>query len=922
MARKAKKNRRGEPAARSQRKTPSAPTPLAIQRLVKQGQHKQAISTAKVLHQQSPSAESEELITAAYAARLWYFAPGMGAEAKALMDSATRRYPFASTALEALQPFVAARHGDFAALLRPLEDPGIPPSIQRRIDDAVKQEVTDLEALAECPVLPSEHSLRVAAAALSKAFAAVTRGPVEDGTLALPELSRRSPLADWKLLIRAIAHFYRREDDQCETLLQSIDPTSVPARLAPTLHDLVSGKLPAAGNDDELVSRISGNTAPLRAALVKLDDAFVQGREARILTAVRQALRRCNRSRPDVTEKLKQRIWARCFLNEIRPDRVSAAVGGPALHDAAFWRMMARAMEEEADWVMAGCLWEEFRRNAIAQGWIQGEGPEEAAIYLRMLELLQRVDDQTLEQAAAHFPKGYTGFADFYVNQPQEVRAAAPPPGRPDPYFVSPALLFERAAGCDPYRETFRAWLDWAKGQPGFKTAEKAAFAWHRELPEDSAPLLHLSEASEKRNALKKALGYLEKAELRDKLNPDVKRGRLRLLIATAIRHLKSRKLRLAAKDIDALWELPETRTGDRPAIVTSLRALSSSLGGDPEASRYRDQVIAQLDDPTAFIVMDALARACGLDSRSLMSWKKPALLEVGRLARAVARACVLGEDVGFAIEIPAGWEKRLLRELPEQAALLEPKELRTLAEASLRRGNQKLGYAVSGLGLIHPDAYIARFLLLRARSLPRWEPERFEQCLTASAELARRERNMDLVKEAVHLGRQGIAPWVNVVEPDDSMSNGEIEEVLETERRALSYPRFRRVEPLDAEPCLCPACRQDQRAIDVFDDEPIFDEPFWDDEESLAPWKGIDPTEFPDFPPAMVEPMAELVFKYATEDGSLPPLDLIAEQDPALFDRLQRASRRFEDDERPPARGTNRRKKRRRRKPKKRSKR
>lgn len=246
------------PAARSQKKTPR-PAPLVIRRLIEQGHPKQAISEAKLFYRQSPSAESEALITEAYVARLGSFACGMGAEANALMDSAIRRYPFARDVLERVKPFVAARHGDFATLLGPLvNDNDVAPAIRHRIDEAVRQEVSDLEGLAECPVVPQEHSLRVAAAALSKAFAAVTRGPVEDGALALPEVSRRSPLADWKRLIRAIAHFYRNEDDECLNLLRSIDPASVPARLLPSVEALVSGKLPEGSGDEELVSPSAG----------------------------------------------------------------------------------------------------------------------------------------------------------------------------------------------------------------------------------------------------------------------------------------------------------------------------------------------------------------------------------------------------------------------------------------------------------------------------------------------------------------------------------------------------------------------------------------------------------------------------------------------------------------------------------------
>ena len=99
----------------------------------------------------------------------------------------------------------------------------------------------DPAALARSTALPAGHPLRNAAEALSKAFEAVTSGPVEDAKLALPEISRRSPLAAWKPLVRAIACFYRRDDAGCEEHLRAIDAEAAPARLVPCLRAMMAG---------------------------------------------------------------------------------------------------------------------------------------------------------------------------------------------------------------------------------------------------------------------------------------------------------------------------------------------------------------------------------------------------------------------------------------------------------------------------------------------------------------------------------------------------------------------------------------------------------------------------------------------------------------------------------------------------------
>src|SRR5438270_390412 len=61
-------------------------------------------------------------------------------------------------------------------------------------------------------------------------------GPVTAEALALPEVSRNSPLAPWKMMIRAIAAFYANDDALCEKYLSAVEPTAAAFRLAPALR--------------------------------------------------------------------------------------------------------------------------------------------------------------------------------------------------------------------------------------------------------------------------------------------------------------------------------------------------------------------------------------------------------------------------------------------------------------------------------------------------------------------------------------------------------------------------------------------------------------------------------------------------------------------------------------------------------------
>ena len=142
---------------------------------------------------------------------------------------------------------ISAQDGRLEEVVAPFANEDLPAEDRERIETFIRQRIHDLPALAGVSSLPPEHSLRRAASALAVAFQAVTSGPVEDAVLALPEVSRRSPLAPWKALIRAIACYYRREDEESGRWLRAIPIDSVPARLLPAFTAMLKRK-PAANS--------------------------------------------------------------------------------------------------------------------------------------------------------------------------------------------------------------------------------------------------------------------------------------------------------------------------------------------------------------------------------------------------------------------------------------------------------------------------------------------------------------------------------------------------------------------------------------------------------------------------------------------------------------------------------------------------
>jgi hypothetical protein len=362
--------------------------------------------------------------------------------------------------------------------------------------------------------------------------------------------------------------------------------------------------------------------------------------------------------------------------------------------------------------------------------------------------------------------------------------------------------------------------------------------------------VLHLMQAAEKSNALKKAFKLMEQAERLDGLNPEVRKARLRLLISLATRHLQQKKTRLAEPELRQIEALPQARQGDRPALAAALRWVFWTLDGDvTQADGARATVVKVLGgEAAAQIVLRAVAAACKFKG------KTPEMVHTrGPLAAAVGRACALGEDTGLRIEIPRDLSERLLRELAGKDAVADAAGLAALGEAALRADDLELAYAVSTAGLKLAQDRWAEFLFLRARAIPDWAEERQAPCAAAASELARRQRNPDLLAR-IGTWRDEEMISLDGNHSDVAMTTQQIDDLVQRERK-LEFPAM----PdggfdYDESLCDCPSCRA----------------------ERAGRFTGL-PPGLPDLPPELVDMMEEMgpdVVMQALEEliGGGPP--------------------------------------------------
>ena len=902
-----------KPAAATQEPSGSGVEYIAeIRRLISKDKTKDALKLAKVCCKQLGEAEFGAVLVDAYAARIDELSgKGLTLDAETLLEMVRKRQDLPDDRYLALKNLIFIREGRLEDFVKPLNDPETPQDTRVSVEKMIQRELIDLNALAGCKTLPLDYPLRQGAAAAARAFSAVTSGPVEDEAIELTDIPRRSPLAPWKMLLRALDCFYRHDDALCEKYLSAVDPESVPARLIPAVRAMVSGEKPEKKKESTslLTEKINADSKPLYRTLQTLDDALAANKASTVLRAIRNAVNACKQAYPEFVETLKQHISIRCWMRDFEADEINGALGGPSLKNAYFWRLYARAAEIKGQAVFACALWEAFRKHSVEEGQVAEKSIAEAVIYVHMADLLKNLPPRILEQHRNNFNRQFKGFELYY---PELVRlglkaASRKKSGEADLSFLYPEHLYRLATDIDPDPEIFRLWLDWAqKNDLRRKKSDSVALSWHAGQPDDPRPLLALAASAEKRNAFRKALGYLDKAVEIDGLNPEVKRSRLRLLTSTAVRHLRQRKNHLVQKDICEMDALPQSAEGDRPAFLTALKSVCALLDRKHEQyGRLFRELVDRLESKhAASLVLSGLLKMCEISETADLLLEED-LPEGEKLAAAVDRGKRLCDDMGVSVAIPSAWRNKMREFFTTDKCRLDPAVIRSVAQGALLSGDLSLTYAASGAGLLQPGAALPRFLLLRARSLPSWDIGRKYDCIAVAIELARRERDMDLIDEAVELQRTGNPFFMNSMNNIElSIEPDKLDAVLQRETETRAYPTTGSASLLkdpdedddmdlqcmdcDVKDC---ASRRAPYMPDAFDMDDDDNDDFPDDDdpdEEMDFFEEED--EFSGLPPELVQLMWEAMLKHGGDREGLPDPEKIRRKDPKLFKRLLEA--------------------------------
>ncbi|HEY8504257.1 MAG TPA: hypothetical protein VIL46_06715, partial [Gemmataceae bacterium] len=350
-----------KPAPRPARRGPSPAK--RVEQALGERRYADALKLAKQLDRDQPSAAHRGLLRTAYLraaedlARRDAFRDGHALLSEAEQLSADDPEWWASLAV------LRAEFGDWRRAFELLERA---PDARARVEAALADRALR-EPAPRPELLPPE--LRPAHDLVRAAFAHYEAGRDDAMLQALQGVGLRSPFLDWKLLLRGLSAYSRREDERAVENWQRLDPHRLPARLAAPLRLAIDPGF-----------REAQPAEALRALQARLDRLLPAGdllaglraidrelhRERGLAEAFRAAerlTRPLRREHPALLRRLADCLyWA--ITRQGRPEDMGRFLRafGPPEHDPHFYRLQGIVLEAIGDLDQANKAWNDYQR--------------------------------------------------------------------------------------------------------------------------------------------------------------------------------------------------------------------------------------------------------------------------------------------------------------------------------------------------------------------------------------------------------------------------------------------------------------------------------------------------------------------------------------------------------------------------------
>ncbi|MEI6210598.1 MAG: hypothetical protein WCR06_03120 [bacterium] len=726
---------------------------VELQAAVEQQRGHKALGLAKLLRKHPAyGPQHTSLVARAYEVRMAeMLAAAQHKSAQELLQLLATQQPEVAALISSRPTLLVELGGGAGSLLARY---GLDAALTEEVDTWIRRDCRDPRPLAQHPHLTAGHALKVAAAAILRAWEEVESGASAEAYARLPEVvGRRSPFIAWRLFIQALQAAYAGHDVEAPAFLDRIATDSAVRPLADILRRILAGEPPCTPRERILHAKI---VAPsLHGALAQIDQHLAAGE----LTESRQLL----------DELFRQPIWTgrKQLFSEMAARYLLAAT--PTIN---------RICKERGSFNKADELYLSFRRN-----------PQFAASLAKFL---------------------YWDDSDCVEDWEQVIQFSKPPPlamaliydrlatirltrngGDPDDddddddddYYDVPrmrrnetvahacreaAKLWQQSAQCFPLRETFVHWHTAA--QHNEVDVEFALEEWLRVFPEDVTPMLELTALFRANRTPQKALSMFKRLESVARGRPEVEALRPLLRLDSAAGRLTRGMYAAAEKDLDEIT--PDAPEFIRVTCATLRWMCAMRSGGDAVARRaaweaaghplwayqavcvlerqWRAQVSAELTEVDARVAAQALAAPAQLvsDFAKLAAlpdvvWSLKYQFPIGAVIVAACRDRSADADAVWAL----------------LQGIFNPQLLS-------KQGARTLFWALTGNGLARRDARTPEYLAYRALLYdpllmpPDDKPDfdavadRVDECLAVADHLAHASGRMEAVQTVEALTR------------------------------------------------------------------------------------------------------------------------------------------------------------------------
>ena len=267
-----------------------------------------ALRLAKALDKGQQDEESADLLFRAYRARLDRLVQeGQEKEALDLAEVIRRRLPDRVGGEEFLLA-ISLRFDRLDPLLAEWNDRGTRPARRQELADLVRRHLVDPRAVGESPVLPESCPLRRGARLLWRAFKEAAAGGLSaPARLELRQIPRHSPLVDWRCFILALDAFHRREDEAVRRHLDRVSPSSPVApgaRILLSLREGDAAEVEGPGPLQRLAHRLQGSDPGVIQGARRLQESLEKQDEEGFLSASHDLMKDLARRDPFLAKRV------------------------------------------------------------------------------------------------------------------------------------------------------------------------------------------------------------------------------------------------------------------------------------------------------------------------------------------------------------------------------------------------------------------------------------------------------------------------------------------------------------------------------------------------------------------------------------------------------------------------------------------